>query len=157
MSKVLVELQDNYRELRKIIFKKNLSERTFVITKIQACFYTGEYKKCISICSKWISMFPFDADLQIVYKAKSLLALGRKNDGYAMIELLLSKNTDVVSQRDFFYPLLSDSVAYGILLKKVSNEKIEEMKGISESENLQEKALLASNAELKKYFASKGR
>ncbi|MGZ5076351.1 MAG: hypothetical protein ACXV9R_06980 [Methylobacter sp.] len=102
-------------------------------------------------------MFPFDADLQIVYKAKSLLALGRKNDGYAMIELLLSKNTDVVSQRDFFYPLLSDSVAYGILLKKVSNEKIEEMKGISESENLQEKALLASNAELKKYFASKGR
>jgi hypothetical protein len=90
----------------------------------------------------------------MTFKARSLFALGRKNDGYAMLELLLDRNIDLVSHRNFFYLILSDSVAYQILLKRRPREKVEEMKKISENEALQEKSLLASNAELKKYYAT---
>jgi hypothetical protein len=154
MSAVLIELQGDYKMLRQAIFEKKIFERDYVIGKIQAYFNTCRYKECIALCSKWISKFPFDAELHMTYKARALFSLGRTNDGYAMLELLLSQNADLVSHRDFFYSILSDPVAHQILLKRRSLDKVEEMKKISESEALQEKSLLASNAELKKYYAT---
>jgi hypothetical protein len=154
MSAVLIELQGDYRMLRQAIFKKKIFERDYVIGKIQAHFHSCRYKECIALCSKWISKFPFDAELHMTYKARSLFSLGRNNDGYAMLELLLRQNADLVSHRDFFYSILSDPVAHQILLKRRPLEKVEEMKKISESEAFQAKSLLASNAELKKYYAT---
>lgn len=154
MSAMLAELQEDYRMLRQKIFEKKIFERDYVIGKIQAYFHSRRYKECIALCSKWIAEFPFDAELHMTYKARSLFALGCNNDGYAMLDLLLSQNADIVSHRHFFYPILSDPVAHQILLKMRPLEKIEEMKKISESEALQEKSLLASNAELRKYYAT---
>jgi hypothetical protein len=154
MSALLIELQHDYRTLRLAVFEEKIFERDYVIGKIQAHFHSFRYKECIALCSKWISKFPFDAELHMTYTARSLFSLGRNNDGYAMLELLLSRNADLVSHRDFFYSILSDPVAHQILLKRRPLEKVEEMKKISESEAFQEKTLLASNAELKKYYAT---
>jgi hypothetical protein len=155
MTKVLLELQEDYSQLRKVIFKNDLVERSFVISKIQRHFYSGEYKKCVAECDKWIKKFPFDSDLQISYKTQSLFSLGNNNLAYAQLELFLSKNSDVLSNRVLYYPLLSDSIAYAIILKKVSQEKIDEMKKVVENENLLGKTFLASNAELKQFYSAK--
>lgn len=156
MTNVLLELQEDYKNLRKVVFSKKITERSFVICKVQRHFYSGEYGKCIKECDRWIAGFPFDSDLQISYKTRSLFKLGKNNSAYEQLEFFLSNNTDVISNRNFFYPLLSDSVAYKIILKKVANEKIEEMKKIVEKENLMERAFLVANTELKQFYNSKG-
>ena len=155
MTKVLLELQEDYNELRRVVFQNDLCERSFVISKIQRYFYSGDYKKCVEECEKWIKRFPFDSELQISYKAQSLFSLGKNNLAYAQLELLLSKNSDVLSTRAFYYPLLSDTVAHAIILKKVSREKIDEMRKVVEGENLFGKAFLASNAELRQFYSAK--
>jgi hypothetical protein len=155
MTNVLLELQEDYKKLREIVFNKKIIERSFVISKIQRCFYLGEYRKCIKECNKWIRQFPFDSDLHILYKTQSLFRLRKNNFAYKQLELFLSKNNDIISSRNFFYPLLSDTVAYKIILKKVPKEKVEDMKKIVEKENLAEKTFLVSNSELKQFFNSK--
>lgn len=155
MTKVLLELQDAYKELRTIIFKSKLTERNYIITKIQRLFFLERYKECVSECNRWNKKYPFDSDLQLAYKTHSLNNLGLKNLAYESLQLFLNKNDDVISYREFIYPMLNDPTSARIIYSKIGKEKINEMKKIVEGEKLMETAFMASNAELKQFYSSK--
>ena len=154
MTGVLLELQSDYAELRKIVFKSNLVERTFIHNKIMFYFHSKKYVECIKTCQNWIDKFPFDSELQISFKAKSLFSLGLNNLAYTQLDLFLTKNPNLISNRDFLYPLLSDSVAYTLILKNSSQEKIDELRRVVERESLFEKSFLVSNVELKQFYSA---
>lgn len=155
MRKVLAELMENHRTLRSFLFRKSRVDRNFAILKVQYFFYTGLYKQCIAECSRWINLFPFDSDLQISYKIRSLQILKRTNEAYALLEKFLQQNTDAVGFRDFYYSMISDPTAFSIILKKIPMDRIEEMKKVVEQEKVIENSFLASNSELKQYFSQK--
>lgn len=157
MTEVLLGLQEDFRDFRRLIFKNKLIERSYVIQKIQWLFYMGKYKDCINECNLWISRFPFDSSLQSMYLIRCHFCLNNKNVAYSLLNKFLESNTDLISYRNNLYPLLSDSTAFELISNKTSYESILEMKRIVENENLIMKQFVSSNMELKNYFSEKAK
>ena len=155
MTKVLLELQDDYKKLRQYVFKNQIIERQFIISKTQWLFYQNNFNECIRICKKWIKEYPYDSELQLTHLVQSYLGKNKNNIAYQLIEKFLSKEPNIVSHRQFFYPLLSDSAASSLILRKYGPEKVEEMKIIVNKEKSIEKEFIASNSDLKRYYTEK--
>ena len=155
MRKVLVELMDNHKKLRAILFKNNKIDRTFAISKTQNLFYSGFYSQCVVECDRWIQLFPFDSDLHISYKIRALQILKRHNEAYALLDYFLEKNTEIMGYRHLYYFMIFDPTAFSIILKKISMDDVNEMKIVVERENTMEKSFLASNSSLRQFFTNK--
>ena len=157
MTRVLLDLQDNFRNLRKIIFNTARTESDQVIQKIQWQFYSGNYKYCIKECNIWINKFPFDSSLQSMYLIRCNFFLHRKNVAYTLLSKFLENNNDIVAHRTNLYPLLSDPIVCELISKKTSYKRLQEMKIMVENENLITKKFISSNMELKSYYRERGK
>lgn len=157
MTRVLLDLQDNFRDLRKIIFKKEWIESNQVVQKIQWLFYSGNYKYCIKECNSWIDKFPFDSSLQYAYLIRCNFFMKRNNVAYALLAKFLDNHNDIVSYRNNLYPLLSDPIVCDLISKKATYERLQEMKNIVENENLIMKKSVSSNTELKTFYRERGK
>lgn len=78
MAKSLLELQDDFKEFRKIIFKNKLAERNFLMQKILRLFHLGSYKACIMECKHAIKKFPSDSNWYSLFMVRSYLFLNKK-------------------------------------------------------------------------------
>ena len=155
MTKVLIELQNDYKKLRQYVFKNQIIERQFVISKMQYFFYQNDFKNCVKVCKRWIKRHPYDSELQLSYLIRSYLCMGKKNLAYKMLETLLDKKPNLVSSRNTFHSLLSDPTALSLIHKRYNQESIDEMNRVVNKEKTIEKALFASNTDLKRYYAEK--
>jgi hypothetical protein len=155
MSKSLLELQDDFRELRKIVFKNKLAERNFLIRKILRLFHLGDYKACIVECKHAMQKFPLDSSLYRLFTIRCYIFLKKKNIAYQLLKQFLLTDADLISHRNNLYPLLSDQAIESLILERNSLEALNKMKQVVQSEDSVFKEFLANNLKLKMYFADK--
>lgn len=155
MTKSLLELQDDFREFRKLIFKNKLPERNFLIQKISRLFNLGRYKACIEECKLAIKKFPSDSSLYSSFMIRCYYFLNKKKVAYQLLKQFLQMNTDLISHRSNLYPLLSDQTIENLILEKTSLEAVNKMKQVVQSEDSDFKQFLSNNLKLKTYFSEK--
>lgn len=155
MTNSLIELQDDFRNLRKLIFQNSLQERVFLIHKILRSFNIGSYKNCIRECKLGIKEFPSDSSLCNLFLVRCYYFLNKKKVAYRILKDFLLTNNDIVSHRNNLYPLLTDPTIESLILQKTSLDALSNMKQIVKSEQLDLEQFLSKNAKLEKYFADK--
>jgi hypothetical protein len=155
MTTSLIELQDDFREFRRLIFHNNLSERNFVIHKILWLFNSEKYKDCVKECNNWTKKFPSDSNLFNVFLIRSLLFLNNKKKAYQLLDNFLMNDIDLISYRTSFYTLIIDPIIYDKVSKKCGVESILKMKQLVESENLLMAQSIINNNEIKEQFSAK--
>lgn len=154
MIGTLLPLQIDYSKFRKLIFKKNLMDRDYVISKIQRLFHCGYYKECIAECKKWILIAPFDSSLHASYLVRCYVLTNQSNRAYELLKKLLEDGIDLISYRNSLHPLLSDTVALEMITKKFGHEGVSQMRQLVENEDAQFKHHLATSAQIKRRFSS---
>jgi len=152
MAEVLLELQEDFRQLRSIVFSNRSTERSYVVSKIQWQFYSGQHKACAKECRRAIRAFPADSSLQTLYLIRCCLSLNQKSLAYLLLNDFVKSNANYISHRDLLYPLLSDPIALEIMQKR-GNDQLTAMKQLCENEVLKTKQCISSNEEIRKYFA----
>lgn len=155
MTTSLLELQDDFRKFRKIIFKNNLKERDFLIHKILRAFNTRSYKDCIKECKLGIKHFPSDSSLYNLFLVRCYYLMNKKKIAYLFLNDCLLSNNDLVSNRNNLYPLLTDPVVEDLIIKRTSLEALNNMKQVVQGEKLDFEQFLSNNEKLKKYFSDK--
>lgn len=155
MTTSLLELQDDFRKFREIIFKNNLKERYFLIHKILMAFNTGSYKNCIRECKLGIMHFPSDSSLYNLFLVRCYYFMSKKKIVYKLLNDYLHANSDLVSNRNNLYPLLTDPVVEDLIIKRTSLEALNNMKQVVQGEKSDFEQFLSNNEKLKKYFVDK--
>lgn len=155
MTNSLIELQDDFRNLRKLIFQNNLIERNFLIGKILRSFNIGNYKNCIKECKLGIKHFPSDSSLYNLFLVRCYYFLNKKKVAYRILKDFLFANKDIVSHRNNLYPLLFDPNIESLILQNTSLDALNNMKQVVESEQSDLEQFLSKNEKLKKHFAGK--
>lgn len=153
MIGTLSPLQADYAKFRKLIFKKNLMSRDYVISKIQYLFHSENYKECIAQCEKWISIAKFDSSLQASYLVRCFMLTNQNNRAYELLKKLLEDGIDLISYRKILHPLLSDTIALEMITKKFGHDGVSQMRALVEQEDAQFKHHLAICAQIKKSFS----
>lgn len=155
MTESLLELQDDFRKFRAIIFKNNLTERDFVIQSFLRAFNTGNYKDCIKQCKLGIKHFPSDSSLYNLFLVSCYFSLNKKKIAYQLLSDYLLVNNDLTSIRNNLYPLLKETMVEDLIIKRTSLAALNNMKKIVENEKLDFEQFLSNNEKLHKHFADK--
>lgn len=153
MAKSLMELQDDFRELRKIVFKNKLAERNFMIHKVLRLFHLGNYKACIVECKHAMQKFPLDSSLFRLFTIRCYIFLNKKNIAYQLLKQFLLTDADLISHRNNLNPLLSDQAIENLILERNSLEALNKMKQVVQGEDSIFKEFLTNNLKLRTYFA----
>lgn len=155
MTESLLELQDDFRKFRTIIFKNNLKERDFLIIKILRAFNIGGYKDCIKGCKLGIKLFPSDSSLYNLFLVRCYYLTNKKKIAYQLLSDYLLVNNDLTSNRNNLYPLLQEPMIEDLIIKRTNTVALNNMKQIVQGEKLDFENFLSNNEKLKKYFADK--
>jgi hypothetical protein len=155
MTSSLIELQDDFRSLRKLIFQKRLLDRNFLIGKILRSFNTGNYKNCIKECKLGSKKFPSDSSLYNLFLVRCYYLVNKKKIAYQLLSDYLLVNNDLTSNRNNLYPLLQEPMIEDLIINRTNREALNNMKQIVRGEKLDFENFLSSNEKLKKYFAEK--
>lgn len=152
MTVSLIELQNDFREFRSLIFKNKLIDRDFIVHKVLWLFNSEKYKECVKECKAWTSKLPLDSSLFDMFLIRSYHCLNNKKMAYEILDKVLLKDVDLVSHRSSYYPLIADPIIHQKILSKCGAESILKMNQIVESEKLQMDQAICKNQELVKRY-----
>ncbi|MBX3652705.1 MAG: hypothetical protein KF686_00865 [Ramlibacter sp.] len=153
MATVLLEIQDDFRQLRKLLYSRSLENEQFKLNKILYLFHSGQFKKCIKECKRVKKRGFANTSLQRGFLVYSLLKIGKNTHAYMELRELLNLNKDLIGHRSIFSQILKDREAYEIVLSATSQRAIDDMNRLVESEAQREIQFFQSNSELRRQFS----
>lgn len=152
------EIYKLFCTLQSIVLSRRPIDRDRFIYKIQALFYSGQFRACRKLIRNEGRSFEKDATLYNGYLALCELGLGNMRKFYSTIESTYKVRPyrgSLVSSRGTFKNLLEDNKLMEILAQFYSAEEISALKTSVIKDREHKEAFERSNKALEEYFRAK--